>query len=77
MPTKLAEELSLLAAEKDDDVLEAWCTQAIAAMPQEAQRVREGNERVINRILGHVMKISRGRVVPEAAKTTLLNMLRQ
>jgi aspartyl-tRNA(Asn)/glutamyl-tRNA(Gln) amidotransferase subunit B len=77
MPTKIAQELSLLATENDNNALKVWCTEAIDALPQEAQRVRDGNERVLNRILGYVIKMSRGRANPEVAKVMLLNMLRQ
>ncbi|KAI0698570.1 Glutamyl-tRNA amidotransferase B subunit [Cytidiella melzeri] len=76
MPTQLVRELGLLAAETEDDTLRAWCTAAIQALPQESQLVRVGNERVLNRILGHVMKTSKGRANPEAAKAMLLSILR-
>ncbi|KAI0773368.1 Glutamyl-tRNA amidotransferase B subunit [Irpex lacteus] len=76
MPSELARELSLLAAGDSDESLKKWCNEAIQALPQEAQKVRDGNERTLNRILGYVMKASRGRANPEAARAMLLSILR-
>lgn len=75
-PEALAQELSLLIADEGSDAVRSWCIDAIEALPAEAQRVRDGNERVINRLLGHVMKTSRGRANPETTKTMLLGLLR-
>lgn len=76
MPSELARELSLLATGDNDEALKKWCNEAIQALPQEAQKVRDGNERTLNRILGYVMKASRGRANPEAARAMLLSILR-
>lgn len=71
----LARELSLLAGADDAVVLEKWCAEVIAALPQEAEVVRRGNVNVLNKILGRVMKLSKGRADAKAARDTLLRML--
>ncbi|KAI0732845.1 Glutamyl-tRNA amidotransferase B subunit [Fomitopsis betulina] len=71
----LARELSLLAGADDAVAMEKWCAEAIAALPQEAEVVRRGNVNVLNKILGSVMKLSKGRADARAARTTLLKML--
>ena len=76
MPSVLAQELSLLVANDGDASLKTWCLQAIEALPEESQRVRKGNVNVINRLLGHVMKTSRGRADAKAAKALLLELLK-
>ena len=71
----LARELSLLASADDGVALETWCTEAISALPQEAEAVRRGNVNVLNKMLGRVMKSSKGRADAKAARATLLKFL--
>lgn len=75
MSLEIARELGLLVASDDDAALRTWCMDAIKALPEEAQRVRDGNKNVINRLLGHVMKTSRGRADAKAAKALLVQLL--
>lgn len=76
MPARLAEQLSLKVVRDDQGTqLQQWCREAIEALPSEAQAARAGNTNVINKILGQVMKLSRGRVDAQAARTVLLEML--
>ena len=75
MPSELAKELSLLVIDDNEASLRAWCMQAIEALPEEAKRARDGNKNVINRLLGHVMKNSRGRADAKAAKALLIDLL--
>lgn len=76
MPSALASKLELLApSDSGGNALEAWCTQAIEAMPREADAVRKGNMNVLNKLLGHVMRSSRGTADAQAAKATLRNLL--
>ncbi|TFY67655.1 hypothetical protein EVJ58_g1500 [Rhodofomes roseus] len=74
MPAELASELSLIA--DDGAALRKWCTQAIKALTQEADVVRGGNVNVVNKILGHVMKASKGRADAKAARAMLLKLLK-
>ncbi|KAF8437251.1 Glutamyl-tRNA amidotransferase B subunit [Boletus edulis BED1] len=62
-PSILARELGLLAISDDDgSLLKNWCLEAIEALPEEVQKVRDGNIKVMNRIMGKVMQLSGGRV---------------
>jgi aspartyl-tRNA(Asn)/glutamyl-tRNA(Gln) amidotransferase subunit B len=74
---EVARELDLLAssAEESSADLTEWCREAIAALPKEAQAVRDGNPKVLNKILGRVMKISGGRADAQGARKTLENLL--
>ncbi|KAH9948793.1 Glutamyl-tRNA amidotransferase B subunit [Amylocystis lapponica] len=74
MPWQIAQELSLMSR-GDGAELEKWCAEAIAALPEEAEVVRRGNEKVVNKIVGHVMKASRGTANAQAIRVTLLRML--
>ncbi|THH11478.1 hypothetical protein EW145_g623 [Phellinidium pouzarii] len=78
-PAALARELSLLALDSDDDVVENFinelCLKAIEALPEEAEVVRKGNTNVLNKLLGLVMNLSRGRADAKAVHARLKNML--
>ena len=74
-PSALAAELSLLAGEDTDASLKKWCEAAIQALPKEAEVVRRGNKNVVNKLVGHVMKSSRGAADAKAAKSMLEDML--
>jgi aspartyl-tRNA(Asn)/glutamyl-tRNA(Gln) amidotransferase subunit B len=54
------------AQESDTGALEAWCEEAIAANPGPADDFRNGKKAALNRIMGHVMKLSRGKANPGA-----------
>ncbi|KAL7282617.1 LOW QUALITY PROTEIN: hypothetical protein ACG7TL_004089 [Trametes sanguinea] len=60
LPSKIAQDLQLLAVSDGGASLEKWCRDAIAALPEEAEAVRQGNAKVVNKIIGYVMKASRG-----------------
>ena len=78
-PSKLAAELSLMAMSSSlADVaasLRQLCEDAIAALPQEANAVRKGKEKVIMRLVGHVMKESKGRADAKAVGGILKELL--
>ncbi|KAH7887387.1 GatB/GatE catalytic domain-containing protein [Phlebopus sp. FC_14] len=77
-PSTLAQELSLLAISQDDSApVQNWCMEAIEALPEEAAVFRQGNPRVLNRIIGKVMKLSRGRASADSVRVTLEELLRQ
>jgi aspartyl-tRNA(Asn)/glutamyl-tRNA(Gln) amidotransferase subunit B len=78
MPSKLAADLSLVAfseTSSSSDSLRRLCEDAIAALPAEANVVRKGNERVIMKLVGKVMKESRGRADAKAATDLLKELL--
>ncbi|KDR84118.1 hypothetical protein GALMADRAFT_111334 [Galerina marginata CBS 339.88] len=49
--------------------LEALCNSAIASLPSEVAALRSGNKNVLNKIVGHVMKKSRGRADATAVRS--------
>lgn len=77
MPSAIAVALALtaLSGTSSADSLRALCEAAIAALPEEADVVRKGNERVIMKLVGRVMKESRGRADAKAVTDLLRNIL--
>jgi aspartyl-tRNA(Asn)/glutamyl-tRNA(Gln) amidotransferase subunit B len=78
MPSKLAADLSLAAFSETDsasDALRRLCEDAIAALPEEVSVVRKGNEKVIMKLVGRVMKDSRGRADAKGAGELLRELL--
>jgi aspartyl-tRNA(Asn)/glutamyl-tRNA(Gln) amidotransferase subunit B len=73
-PSGLAERLGLLA-NRGDDFLERLCTQVIAEMPEEADAISRGVPNVINKLLGRVMKSSKGTTDPESIRRMLQKLL--
>ncbi|EJD53681.1 hypothetical protein AURDEDRAFT_80220 [Auricularia subglabra TFB-10046 SS5] len=55
--------------------LEELCKRCIEDLPEEAMGVRDGNERVLNRMIGYVRRLSKGTADPAATKETLLRLL--
>lgn len=74
-PSQLAEELFLMALSDDQDLVNDLCLSAIDALPTQAKAVREGNEKVLNRLVGHVMKSSKGRVDVQRVHIRLKELL--
>jgi len=77
MPSVIAADLALMALSETSttDSLQALCEAAIAALPEEADVVRRGNERVIMKLVGRVMKESRGRADAKAVTDLLRDIL--
>ncbi|KAI0303985.1 Glutamyl-tRNA amidotransferase B subunit [Russula brevipes] len=73
-PSELAERLGFIA-NRGDDFLERLCTQAIADMPEEADAMRRGVPNVINKLLGRVVRISKGTAEPQSIRRMLLKLL--
>lgn len=75
-PLMLAKELGLLAVSDDDgSLLKNWCLEAIEALPEEVQKVKYGNLKVLNRIMGKVMQLSGGRVKAGDVRQMLEHLL--
>jgi len=78
-PSKIAADLALIALSESEtssaDSLRELCEAAIAALPEEADVVRKGNERVIMKLVGRVMKESRGRADAKAVTDLLRDIL--
>ncbi|KIM58768.1 hypothetical protein SCLCIDRAFT_127489 [Scleroderma citrinum Foug A] len=75
-PSELAKELGLSALSQDDSLVSQWCLEAIENLPQQAEAVREGNLPVLNKLVGKVMKLSKGRANADNVRTLLLELLR-
>ena len=77
--TSLIDTLSLrsLASSNstEEDPLLLLCKQTIEALPREAEAVRQGNPKVVMKMIGHVMKASGGRADAKAAGDILRKLL--
>lgn len=71
----LLEELGIQPSSADD--LKALCEAVIAKLPKEAKKVRGGNDKVVMRLVGQVMKDSRGAADAQAARALLLELIRK
>ncbi|KAG8958450.1 hypothetical protein FRC00_002735 [Tulasnella sp. 408] len=71
--SKLVDDLGLRATSAD---LQSLCEQAISLLSEEADLVRKGNEKVLMKIVGQVMKLSKGTADGKAARALLHKMLK-
>ena len=55
--------------------LETWCGQAVATLPAEVDAYRAGQDRVLRRLVGEVMKLSRGSANPAEATRILKEII--
>ncbi|MBL9120437.1 MAG: Asp-tRNA(Asn)/Glu-tRNA(Gln) amidotransferase subunit GatB [Phycisphaerae bacterium] len=65
-----AERLGLIQV-RDEGQLDAWCAAAIEAQPQAAADLAAGKEAAIGRLVGHVMKLSGGKVDAKSVQQKL------
>jgi len=75
MPAKLAKELSIEAVAEGDASLDRWCHEAIETLPDESEAVRKGNLKVVNKLVGKVMKASRSTADAVTVRSLLLKLL--
>jgi len=61
---------------RDEDQLDAWCEQAIAAEPQAARDFLAGKDAALGRLVGAVMKASGGKADAKGIREKLLARLR-
>lgn len=73
-PETLAEQHGLLQI-SDSGALDEWCDAAILAEPQAADDVRNGNMKAIGRLVGTVMKLSKGQANPKTVSDQLREKL--
>jgi aspartyl-tRNA(Asn)/glutamyl-tRNA(Gln) amidotransferase subunit B len=64
-----------LAAVSDVAVLEATVDEVLAASPQDVERYRAGEKKVVNFLMGQVMKRTQGKANPGAVREILLRKL--
>ena len=73
-PKTIVERLGL-AQVSDSGAVAEVVSQALAANTKQADEYRAGNERVLQYLVGQVMKLSRGRVNPQLAIAELKKQL--
>jgi len=72
----IAGQMGLLASpESAEDELRALCQSVIEKLPAEAESVRQGKAKVVMRLVGQVMKESKGTADAKKARELLLSML--
>ena len=57
--------------------LEDTCRAVIESLPDVATTIRKGNDKPIMRLVGEVMKKSKGRADPKEARRILIEMLKE
>jgi aspartyl-tRNA(Asn)/glutamyl-tRNA(Gln) amidotransferase subunit B len=62
---------------RDEGQLEQWCDAALLAQPKAAEDFRGGKDAALGRLVGEVMKLSRGQADARAVRKTLADKLRQ
>jgi aspartyl-tRNA(Asn)/glutamyl-tRNA(Gln) amidotransferase subunit B len=62
---------------RDEGQLDKWCAKAIAGQPQAAEDFRGGKEAALGRLVGEVMKLSKGKADAKAAREALARKLRE
>ena len=73
---EIAGRMGLLAsAESTQDELRALCQSVIEKLPAEADSVRKGKDNVVMRLVGQVMKDSKGTADAKKARELLLSIL--
>ncbi|KAG9015844.1 hypothetical protein FRB93_012409 [Tulasnella sp. JGI-2019a] len=73
--SELVDTLGLRAEAVSDHALKGFCEQAIQELPLEADLVRKGNDKVLMKIVGKVMKLSKGTADAKMVRATLQGML--
>ena len=68
--------LGLDASAQSGD-LEKVCREVIEGLPDVATAIRKGNEKPVMRLVGEVMKRSKGRADPKEARRILLDILKE
>ncbi len=61
---------------RDQEQIDGWASEVLAAFPAEAERYRAGEEKLLAFFMGQLMKKSRGRVDPRLATEILRTKLR-
>ena len=72
-----AEIVAAEGLQKIDDTseIERLCQEALAASPDNAAKLRAGNQGVFNYFVGQVMRASRGQANPQVVQETLRRLL--
>ena len=74
-PKELAKEHSLVALGKSDSSVEVWCREVVESNPEIADAIRAGNINFVNKLVGRVMKKSRGTADALSVRKLLLEII--
>ncbi len=66
-----------LAQVEDASLLREAARRAIAAEPQAARDVRDGKQKALGALMGHVMRQTGGKASPQAVRSVLLDLLKE
>jgi aspartyl-tRNA(Asn)/glutamyl-tRNA(Gln) amidotransferase subunit B len=58
-----------------ENILHSLCLDAVSALPDEVAAVRQGNKNVLNKIVGRVMRESRGRADARSVRILLEELI--
>ncbi|MHC4319531.1 MAG: Asp-tRNA(Asn)/Glu-tRNA(Gln) amidotransferase subunit GatB, partial [Planctomycetota bacterium] len=61
---------------RDEGQLDQWCDEALLAQPKAAEDFRGGKDAALGRLVGEVMKLSRGQADAKAVREKLAGRLR-
>lgn len=75
-PTQVVDMLGLRSQTSSTGGLQTLCEQAVTELPAESDLVRNGNDKVLMKIVGRVMKLSKGTADAQAVRAALLELLR-
>lgn len=73
---EIIDTLGLRAASSTSE-LAALCRTAISMLPKESDLVSKGNDKVLMKVVGQVMRLSKGTADAQAAREELLKQLRK
>jgi aspartyl-tRNA(Asn)/glutamyl-tRNA(Gln) amidotransferase subunit B len=73
-PRAIAERLGLLQV-RDEGALETWVDAVLAAHPQEVERYRAGEAKLLGFLTGQVMRTSQGKADPKGVQPVLVRKL--
>jgi aspartyl-tRNA(Asn)/glutamyl-tRNA(Gln) amidotransferase subunit B len=68
-------ERGISAPANDNDAIEQWCRDAIAANPKAVEQFKAGNEKALNSLVGPVMKAAKGSAQPQNVRATLQRLI--
>ena len=74
-PVRALVEREGLVQIRDDGQLEAWVEEVLAAHPDEADRYRQGEKKILGFLMGRVMGLSRGKADPRRVNELLRGAL--
>ncbi|PIE86687.1 MAG: Asp-tRNA(Asn)/Glu-tRNA(Gln) amidotransferase GatCAB subunit B [Bacteroidetes bacterium] len=75
-PSQIAEDLNLIQDSNEDSIME-FIQQVIEQHPEEIERYKNGEKKLVGFLMGQLMRISRGKADPKAANALMRKTLDQ